>query len=293
MASFRIVSFNIRLDKREPDVDDSWAGERRDNVALFLQELGADLIGLQEVKPSQLSFLADALSSEYAHVGFGREKGKEGEASPLFYRKSRFEVVRWQQFWLSETPEVVDSKFEGAGCTRVVTCVHLKQTDGIQLFAFNTHLDHLTTGGTFAIQAGQASILTRLIDDFCGAETHPRVIVGDFNSPRTLGAPPTLLSAGYNECSAGDDTATFVDFDDTLASSGAINHIDWIFIRDMMCCSYSVLHGKYVHSNGQKRRNLSDHLAISARLRLPGAATASPCSTPSIHHISSLLTRPS
>jgi len=282
------VSFNIRLDKTEKDVDDSWAGERRDNVALFLQELDADLIGLQEVKPLQLKFLADALDSEYGHVGFGREVG----ASPLFFRKSRFEVVRWKQHWLSDTPEVPGSKFAGAGCTRVVTCAHLKQTDGLELVAFNTHLDHMTSGGTFAIQAGQASILTRLIDDFCGADKLPRMIMGDFNSPRTLGAPPTLVSAGYDDCSAGDDTETFVEFNDSLLNSGPINHIDWIFIRDITCCSYSVLNGKYVHSNGQQRRNLSDHVAISARLRLPGASTASPCSAPSIHYISSLCARP-
>ena len=50
-------------------------------------------------------------------------------------------------------------------------------------------------------------------------------------SSRSIGAPPVLVGAGYSDCSGGDETATFTEFDDSLSGSGAANHIDWIFVK--------------------------------------------------------------
>lgn len=57
------------------------------------------------------------LGKRYAHVGVGREDGKEaGEYSPIFYDqcvyhvswaddRDRFEMVKWKTMWLSSWPE--------------------------------------------------------------------------------------------------------------------------------------------------------------------------------------------
>jgi len=95
----------------------------------------------------------------------------------------------------------------------------------------------------------------------------PRVIMGDFNSVRKAGAPPVLCAVGYLDCSMGDDTATYVKFDDSRANSGAKNHLNWIFARGANFDNYTVYDNKYSHSDGQ-RRNLSDHVAIGIRLHL-------------------------
>ena len=60
----------------------------------------------QEVLHNQLLDLAELLGDDYAHVGVGRDDGKEaGEYSPIFFDKTKFELVRWKTVWLSETPE--------------------------------------------------------------------------------------------------------------------------------------------------------------------------------------------
>lgn len=60
---------------------------------------------------NQLLDLAALLGPSYGHVGVGRDDGKEaGEYSPIFYDRTKFEVVKWRTIWLSPTPDIPGSK---------------------------------------------------------------------------------------------------------------------------------------------------------------------------------------
>ena len=91
------------------DLENAWP-HRKEVAAEVVRARGVDLLGMQEVLAHQLNDLKERLP-EYRAIGAGREDGKEkGEYSAIMYRADRFEVIDSGWFWLSETPEVADSK---------------------------------------------------------------------------------------------------------------------------------------------------------------------------------------
>jgi len=123
----------------------------------------ADVIGLQEVLSDQFDFLSTSLAQEFDLVGVGRDDGKrEGEFAPIAFRKAKFKCIEWGTIWLSETPNIVGSKYllgrsNCCGCVgccvapctnvRIATWARLKprqQVDGSpcpEIIVANTHLD--------------------------------------------------------------------------------------------------------------------------------------------------------
>lgn len=66
---------------------------------------------MQEVYHNQLNDIAHLLGPTYGHVGVGRDDGKRaGEYSPIFYDRTKFELVKWKTIWLSPRPDVPGSK---------------------------------------------------------------------------------------------------------------------------------------------------------------------------------------
>lgn len=302
--SFRVMTFNIRMETSEKDPGDDWSA-RRAAVSGFLAGSGADVIGLQEVTPSQLWFLGEELAKHgYAHVGDGREKDGRGEASPIFYLAAAFEAARVETRWLSETPGTPGSWLAGAKCCRVVTCVALRRprrdADGdaeAEICCFNSHFDHAgmeRSDCALPVQRREAEILLGEVERFCPGGGL-RVLLGDFNSWRGVGAPPVLLAAGYLDASSSgaqpDDEATFVGFrtcaagereeagSEALWGDPAWQHIDWVFVGPgLQVGDYRVHKDRYTDWRGATR-SLSDHLPVSARLTLASEAEkpAAPC----------------
>lgn len=276
MSAMRVMTFNIRLETNEPDPGDNWSA-RRSAVAHFLQTSDVDVIGLQEVKPSQYEFLAEALAPHgYAHAGVGRDADGGGEASPIFFKRDRFDLIRERTRWLSETPSEPGSKLRGAGCPRVMTCTALRRSSGEDVFVFCAHLDHYGMAqaqatGKLPIQQAQAEIMLRQVDDFCSDSVGTRIVLGDFNSWRSAGAQPVLARAGYVDSSIVDgqenNDPTFVGFGSGSALRRACEwvfggQIDWIFASPGTPMSnYTVHRGQYAAENTMRR--LSDHVPVS------------------------------
>ncbi|CAK9012088.1 unnamed protein product [Durusdinium trenchii] len=280
---------------------DNWS-ERKRAVLTALVDSGADILGLQEVKPDQLQFLVSSLQSHgYQHVGVGRGKDGDDEASPIFFKEDVFDLLKHDQRWLCETPSVPGSKLLDAGCPRIVTAALLEtKASQERFFAFCCHLDHrgmdraaLPFSAGLQIQAKQAEILLDQVDAFCdvssstselGVAVAPRVILGDFNSWRNAGAHLVLSQRGYQEASS-DSSKSWIDGQPTFTGfrSGPLwrrllerflsVQIDWIFAKGHVTLSkYEVGPGSYMASDG-RTRNLSDHLMIAADVCLqPDAA---------------------
>ena len=65
-----------------------------------------DIFGLQEAHLDWMKTFWNNMP-EYDYVGVGRDDGKEdGEFSPVFYKKDKFEFIDGSTFWISETPDV-------------------------------------------------------------------------------------------------------------------------------------------------------------------------------------------
>jgi endonuclease/exonuclease/phosphatase family metal-dependent hydrolase len=170
-----VMSFNVRYDNPGDSLN-SWQ-YRKDVAAQIIKDQNIDILGAQEVLINQMNDLRERLP-EFVSVGVGRVDGKEeGEFSALFYNKNRFTEVESGYFWLSETPEVAGSKGWDGACERVATWAKLKdKASGKEVFAMNTHLDHV---GKVARQEGVTLLLQRATELAKGT---PVILTGDFNA---------------------------------------------------------------------------------------------------------------
>ena len=175
VETIRVGSYNIRLSAGDKGTPNAWDCRKADLVDL-VKKLDLDAFGMQEVCPDQAQYLRENLP-EFAFVGEHREKDRvSGEASPVFYRKSRFEAERRGTFWLSETPDIPGLKGWGAACPRVCSYLILKDKSSGKRFCFaNTHTDHISEK---ARVEGMKLIIGRMKDFGAGS---PIVFTGDHN----------------------------------------------------------------------------------------------------------------
>ena len=173
--AIRVGSYNIRLSPGDKGTPNAWP-ERKHDLVELVKKLDMDVFGMQEVCPDQAAYFRENLG-EWEFVGDHRGPDRvSDEASPVFYRKSRFEALKKGTFWLSETPEVPASKSWKTACTRVCSYLILKDRRTGRKFCFaNTHTDHRSA---LAREKGMLLIIERMKEFGEGA---PIVFTGDHN----------------------------------------------------------------------------------------------------------------
>jgi endonuclease/exonuclease/phosphatase family metal-dependent hydrolase len=183
-----------------------------------------DIFGLQEALKMQLDYLEETCP-DYDHVGVHRDDGKQkGEVMAIFWNTKTQEMLKWGNFWLSETPEV-PSKGWDAACFRTATWALLKDKRYNKKYYYvNTHLDHL---GQEARANGLKLIVDR-IDDI-NPEGYPMILTGDFNVD--LGDP--CLNSLKGRMESVRDIAPVTDSLDTFQGFGTGQYgnrvIDYIY----------------------------------------------------------------
>ena len=199
-SDIRVGSYNIRTGGADKETPNAW-DKRKDDLVALLKKLDLDVFGLQEVMPKQAEFLRERLP-EYDYVGEHRDKDRvSGEASPVCYRKDRFEALKSGTFWLSETPDEPGVKGWGAACSRVCSYLILrdKRTGGKFCFA-NTHTDHVSA---LAREKGMMLILERMKKFGEGA---PIIFTGDHNC-RETDTPAVAVSGVLTNALYASETA--------------------------------------------------------------------------------------
>jgi len=236
-ASVTVVSYNIRY-ANPNDGENIWEN-RREAMVAYLRGTGADLIGLQEVLPAQRAYLAEHLP-EYAWYGVGRNaEHDQGEGTPIFYRRDRFDLHDRGTFWLSATPEVAGSRGWDAALPRVASWLRLRERRSDREFLIvNTHFDHM--GREARLES--ARLITRQIADLAQSNTSalPVILTGDFNC-RPDDAPYAAIVKPADAALALADAlhvsrTPHVGGDSTSNGFKAINpgaRIDYIFVRDV------------------------------------------------------------
>lgn len=179
-----VCTYNIRQSGSGRETPNAWTN-RCDDLANLILEMDSDLLALQEVTPIQLNFLKKKLR-DYAVISeFRNADRKSGEASPVFYRRARFELLDSGTFWLSETPEVSGSRSWNSACPRVCTYLILvDKVTGKRMAFFNTHADHASAAARIN---GTLLILERMKKL---SEGMPVVYVGDHNCGED--SPPSI-----------------------------------------------------------------------------------------------------
>ena len=252
----KIISYNIRLDTEDDGVN-AWP-LRKERVVKLLKSYKPDVFGLQEAMFHQMEFISNKMPG-YERVGLCRDDGKtEGEASPVYFNKSKFRMGRSGTFWLSETPSVVGSRGWDAACNRVVSWVELFPLKAGEkpFVVFNTHFDHM---GEMA-RRNSAKLILHAVDSL--AKDMNVIITGDFNSKpadepiRIINESkePKLLNARLIALKKSDPGYTFTGFS---VKDHETEQIDYVFVNEgQMVSDYKV---------DERSKNgfyPSDHLAV-------------------------------
>ena len=253
---FRVMTYNIRVNLAS-DGPNAWP-HRKDAVASIVLAEKADILGVQEALPEQLSDL-DARLPGFARFGVGRNTDRSGEHTAVFYRVERFELLQHDTFWLSETPAVAGSKSWDAAYERIATWGRLHdRRSGMSFYLFNTHFDHV---GVVA-RRQSAKLLTAEIRRI--AERAPAILMGDFNDVAGSDFHTTLTVAGFEDALARSRSAprgggsTWNAFREIEPG----RRIDFIFVRGAV----AVLTHETIATRLPDGRFPSDHLPVVAEL---------------------------
>ena len=168
-----LMTYNIRM-ATESDGDNAWS-KRKEFLTSQVLFYAPDVMGVQEALPQQMTYLSENLTG-YKHVGVGREGENKGEFSAVFYNADKFEVLKSDTFWLSETPEKISTGWDAA-LPRICTYALFKdRKDNTEFYVFNTHFDHI---GVEARKQAAALILKKM--NALNTEKVPVFLTGDLN----------------------------------------------------------------------------------------------------------------
>ncbi len=136
----RITTFNLRVKCTEKDFNNYWE-KRLPRIEKQLGFIDSDLYGFQELTKQQYNDVANILLG-YDSVYRPRDD-MEAEGTPVFYKKSKFELIAQGSYFLNEHPETPGIGWD-ACCLRVASYTTLKDKKNGKVFTFfNTHLDHV------------------------------------------------------------------------------------------------------------------------------------------------------
>jgi endonuclease/exonuclease/phosphatase family metal-dependent hydrolase len=261
-TDLKVMSFNLRFaSDKQPH---AWP-DRRPLVKQLLKLKDPDIIGTQEGLFAQLKHIAED-SPKYGWLGLGREGGSRGEFMAIYYRKDRFEVLEFDHFWLSDTPNVIASTTWGNQVKRMVTWARfLDRKSGETFYFVNTHFDH-------QVQASREKS-AELIVNKLGAfnQNLPLILLGDFNVPGRSNVVYDTLVNGLglqdarvvSKSVSGDRINTFHNYKGIIENGV---HIDWILFR----ASGWTAKKFEVITHGKGTNYPSDHFPITAEFKIGG-----------------------
>lgn len=251
----KIMSYNVKISG-----DGLRANEKRlPLIVETLQSSAPDSFGLQEADKAWVEGIAAGLS-DYAYIAKYRDDGiSEGESSPIFYLKDKYELVDSGFFWLSQTPDVPSMGWDAA-CNRITSYAILKdKSTGFTYAHFNTHLDHV--GGV--AQAESIALISSYIAEI--APDIPVVVTGDFNFSEGSYNYDTILKTGLKDtkymAAEYDDHATYHGYHIIMPDN---KPIDYIFVNGYCSSvkSYSI------NSDFTHHILASDHFPLTVELTL-------------------------
>lgn len=260
-ASLRVMTFNLRRDMGD------WSWRRADRwslrkhrVAALLDTERPAVLAAQEALPRQAHFVRSSLGAGYGCLGRGRGKNGSGEGCPVFYDAERLEVLDWQQFMLSETPQEAGSRFGGALFPRIMVSVEFRdRVSGSQFCFVNTHLDPLSR------RARLRSI--EMIRAHVASNKEPVVVAGDFNAGPHSEAMTALLENGHlidawhaAEKRTTPEYATYARYRPPQIG----RRIDWIMTTPEIRVGSIAINAAQFDGGWP-----SDHLPVQATLELP------------------------
>ena len=214
----KVISFNLRVAVKVDGIN--YFDNRLPRIIEFLKAEKPDVIGFQEVNQHMKELLSEYID-DYVLIGSGREKDYSGESALIGYRKDKFDLLSFENFWLSATPAMPGTRygFDQSGCPRITSAALLKMRgEGAPFWFVNTHLDH---EGKTARLLGAIQMM-----QFVSTKREPCIITGDFNAdPDSPEIKIMVETAAYPLTDATENiTGTFHAYSQKLHCK-----IDYIF----------------------------------------------------------------
>ena len=252
----KIVTFNIRLDCGM-DGENNFSF-RKDFILRKLRRENPDIVCFQEVLPHVALWLKESLP-EYDIVGCPRGALLDDEQTCVAYRRSGFNLLRMEAFWLSPTPHLPGSRYAAQSpCPRICSMATLRLPGRTwPMRVYNTHLDH---EGLRARQLGLTRILKKMEADRAKLPM-PALLAGDFNA--CPGSPELAPLTHFPGLSLRDVTASIPVTYHGYGREQVSCKIDYIFATPdftakSVCCWEDQTQGVY----------LSDHYPVCVELEI-------------------------
>lgn len=232
---------------------------RTDEIVTKIRKYNPDSFGLQEADEGWMERLPAELT-EYAYVGIGRNSNKGGgEASPVFYKKDKYELLDSGTFWLSKNPEKASRSWD-AMFKRVCTYAILKNKEtGFTYAHFNAHFDHM---GVIARNESVA-VVSKKVSEI--APNIPVVFSGDFNDQEGGDAYNRVLESGFKDtkyiAATSEGDITFHGYSELVEKE---KPIDYIFVNGFV----SEVRSYKVDSEKLNGIYTSDHHPVISELTL-------------------------
>lgn len=224
----KIMTYNILHIDDNPKND--W-NKRKNLISKILQSEKPDIIGTQECLFTQIKDIL-SMNSEYGWIGLGRRGGSNDDYMAVFYKEDRFEVLTYNHFWLSDTPQEIASMSFGNTLPRMVTWVKFfdKKTKHV-FYHMNTHFDHICERSR--IQS--AHLINEKACELLG-ENYPMFLTGDFNCDIESTPYRILTEWGpftdiWNQ--AIENINRFIGTKTELHPEPGNERIDWILAKDV------------------------------------------------------------
>jgi endonuclease/exonuclease/phosphatase family metal-dependent hydrolase len=247
-----VITFNIKYDNTS-DTINNW-NKRKASLAKLIQHYDADIVGIQEGLHHQVDYLNNTLNG-FSFVGVGRDDGQEkGEYAAIFYNTDKFNVLKTNTFWLSETPEKVSVGWD-ASMERICTyALFENKLTKKQFWVFNTHFDHRG----MQARINSAQLIFKKMNEI-NTSNLPAILMGDLNlTPDT--EPIQFLKKNLTEAMEISKKpfygpiGTFNGFDQDRIME---NKIDYIFVNNIDVLSYT-----HIDDRMPNNMHISDHLPV-------------------------------
>lgn len=263
---FRFATYNIDCSVREEKVEETRFCHRSDQIAALVDDLGADIVCLQELRhldgnlpPRQ--WIQQQFGHKYAHELVFRNAGKYAFGVATLFDDTKFDAHDRRVVWFSDTPDKPSDEWEGKfGANAMFVALMPKQNNlyyngSSRFWVINTHflLDE-------TIKTRSCELLIQKIGEICRDE--PFILCGDLNffpdkdADKQRGILSTIATdvggqdRGMKSTEGRMLLGTFVGYEHdlfhaplrqdpetkTVDTSKMISRLDHIWISPKVCC---------------------------------------------------------
>lgn len=178
--------------------DPNTPAQRLERVVKEFAYYDPDIIGVQEQAPDDWQpYLPGALEP----YGYAVLKGKkvyggwDGDYNSIYYKAEKFNVIEWDTFWYSKTPDIPGTKLEGMMNWGLATWAvfEVKETN-TRFVVLNTHLHAYEDYSQ--IRGQQIEMIKNFLEPYMSQ--YPVYVMGDMNIEETHTQYSTLLKTFYD-----------------------------------------------------------------------------------------------